>query len=162
MAGSDLSPRAATLVGLIFIALGLFPILGALHFIALPLSVGVPVWVRVAAGLTFVLGGAAVIVGYAIAGVELDDADAEAGPYGIDVSFAVRVTQYVLALVIYGLFAAIAGWVAFGTGPRNFWLARHGFGNDWMGRAAFGAGAVLVAAAGVGVAVKNFARLKRP
>jgi len=156
MAGSDLSPRAATIVGLIFVVLGLFPILGALKIIHLPVSEAVPTWVRIAAGLTFVLGGAMVIIGYAIAGVELDDADAEAGPYGIHVPLGVRVTQYLLAVVIYGLFAAIAGWVALGHGQRSAW------GSPWVERAAFGAGAVLVAAAGVAVAVRNFGRLKRP
>src|SRR5262245_41786458 len=166
---SDLSPRAATLVGLIFIVLGAFPILAAFRIIRLPLSAEVPVWVAVAVGLTFVLGGATVIVGYAIAGVELDDADAEAGPYGIEVSFRVRLTQYILAVAFYALFALIAGWLALGGEPHDVstslnlpWLARHGLGAEWMGRVAFGAGSVMVAAAGILVAVKNYPRLKRP
>jgi hypothetical protein len=164
---SELSPRAAILIGLIFAALGAFPILGALKVIHLPLSAGIPVWVGVAAGLTFVLGGAAVIVGYAIAGVEIDDPDAEVGRYEIAVPFGVRLTQYVLGFTIYALFAAIAGWVAFGRGPRGFsttitlpWLARHGLGNEWIGRAAFGLGAIGCAVAGIAMAVKNFKKLK--
>jgi len=164
---SDLSPRAAILIGMIFVVLGAFPILAAFKIIHLPLSSGVPVWVGIAAGLTFVLGGAAVIVGYAIAGVELDDPDAEVGRYEIAVPFGIKLTQYILGVVIYALFAAIAGWVAFARGPRGFsttitlpWLARHGFGNEWIGRAAFGLGAIGCAAAGIAMAVKNFKKLK--
>ena len=71
MKDSALSPRAAVTIGLIFMALGALPILAAMRVIHLPLSSGVPRWVGVAAGLTFVLGGAMVIVGYAIAGVEI-------------------------------------------------------------------------------------------
>jgi hypothetical protein len=164
---AEQSPRAAIVIGLIFILLGTLPILGALDLMHLPLS-GVPVWVGVAAGLTFVLGGAAVIVGYAIAGVEIDDPEAEVGRYEIHVSFAVRLTQYILAVAIYGLFAAIAGWFAFRRGPRLFstavnlpLLARHGIGSEWMGRAAFGFGAIGCAAAGIVAAVRNFKKLKR-
>ena len=164
---AELSPRAAIVIGLIFIGLGTLPILVAIGIIHLPLSGTVPVWVGVAAGLTFVLGGAAVIVGYAIAGVEIDDPDAEVGRYEIDVPFAVRLTQYILGLAVYGLFAAIAGWIAFAKGARRLaaainlpWLAHHGIGNEWMGRAAFGLVAIACAAAGVVMAVKNFKKLK--
>jgi hypothetical protein len=156
---AEQSPRAATVIGLIFILLGALPILGALDIVHLPLS-GVPVWVGVAAGLTFVLGGAAVIVGYAIAGVEIDDPDAEVGRYEIHVSFGVRLTQYILVVAIYGLFAAIAGWFAFGA--RNLpWVTPHGGGSEWIGRAAFGFVAIACASAGIVAAVRNFKKLTR-
>ncbi|HEV3214684.1 MAG TPA: hypothetical protein VGZ27_03130 [Vicinamibacterales bacterium] len=154
---AEQSPRAATVIGLIFILLGALPILGALDIVHLPLS-GVPVWVGVAAGLTFVLGGAAVIVGYAIAGVEIDDPDAEVGPYEIHVPFAVRLTQYILVVAIYGLFAAIAGWFAFGARSLP-WVTSHGGGSEWISRAAFGFVAIACAAAGIAAAVRNFKKL---
>ena len=167
MKDSALSPRAAVTIGLIFMALGALPILAAMRVIHLPLSSGVPRWVGVAAGLTFVLGGAMVIVGYAIAGVEIDDPDADVGRYEIAVPFGVRLAQYILGIAVYALFAAIAAWVAFGGGARGFsttitlpWLARHGLGHEWIGRAAFGLGAVACAAAGIAMAVKNFRKLK--
>lgn len=164
---AEQSPRAAIAVGLIFILLGALPILGALNLIYLPLSAVVPVWVGVAAGLTFVLGGLGVIVGYAIAGVEIDDPNAEVGRYEIHVPFGVRLTQYILGVSSYGLFAAIAGWVAFGKGARALstainlpWLMRHGIGNEWIGRAAFGFAAIGCAVAGIVTAVTNFKKLK--
>ena len=165
---TQLSPRGAIIVGLIFIAVGSLVACGALGVgIHLPLSKGVPVWVGVAVGLLFAFGGAAVILGYAIAGVELDDPDAEAGRYQIHVPFTVRLLQYIVGLVVYGLFAAVFGWVAFGKGERQFsttvtvpWLVRHGVGNEWVGRALFGLVAVVAVAGGVAIAVRNFKSLR--
>ena len=51
------------MLGLIVMATGVAPILGALHIIPYPLTPGTPVWVGVAAGAVFIMGGAALING---------------------------------------------------------------------------------------------------
>jgi hypothetical protein len=101
-------------MGLIFVAAGIVPILGALGVLPLPLTPGTPVWVGVCAGLLFVLAGGAIINGYAIAGGAAPDGDLPPGT-----PFRVQLAQFVLGLGIYGLFAAIFGWVAFGKGARH-------------------------------------------
>jgi hypothetical protein len=160
---SQLSPRSAIAFGLLFMAAGVPPILAALDMLPLPLTRGTPAWVGVAAGLLFMLGGAAIINGYAIAGGAGPDGDLPPGT-----SFGVRLVQYLLGLTICGLFTAIAGWIAFGKGERHFsmsiglpFLTRHGFASEWMGRAAFGLGAILVAAFTVVLTVVSVRRLNR-
>ncbi|HEV3215329.1 MAG TPA: hypothetical protein VGZ27_06380 [Vicinamibacterales bacterium] len=160
---SQLSPRSAILFGLAFMAAGVVPILAALGMLPVPLTRGTPAWIGVCAGLVFVLGGAAIINGYAIAGGAGPDGDLPPGT-----PFGVRLAQYLLGLGICGLFTAIAGWIAFGKGERHFsttvnlpFLTRHGVGNEWMGRAAFGLGAILVAAFTVFLAVVSVRRLRR-
>jgi hypothetical protein len=74
-----------------------------------------PRWIGVCAGLVFVLGGAALIIGFAVAGGAGPDGDLPPGtPWGI------RLTQYLLGLGSVGAMAAIASWVAFGSGRRAF------------------------------------------
>jgi hypothetical protein len=158
----QLTPRSAVLFGLMFMAAGVLPILAALGMLATPLTRGTPAWVGVCAGLLFILGGAAIINGYAIAGGAGPDGDLPPGT-----TFGVRLVQYVLGLGICGLFTAIAGWIAFGKGERHFsttlnlpFLTQHGIGNEWMGRVVFGLGAILVAAFTVVLSVVSVRRLR--
>jgi hypothetical protein len=143
-------------------AAGVPPILAALGMLPIPLTRGTPAWVGVCAGLLFILGGAAIINGYALAGGAGPDGDLPPGT-----SFGVRLVQYVLGLGICGLFTAIAGWIAFGKGERHFsttlnlpFLTRHGIGNEWMGRVVFGLGAILAAAFTVVLSVVSVRRLR--
>jgi hypothetical protein len=137
-----LSPRAAVIVGLLVIGCGIAPIMGALELIPYPLTPGTPGWVGVCAGLVFVLAGAAVINGYGSNGVRHP------------------LVQNVLGLSICVLFAAVFGWVALGSGERNFsstvelpfWRSS-GRGSEWIGRTIFGVGALMAAAIGVVAAV---------
>jgi hypothetical protein len=163
---SQLSPRAAVYVGLLVIAAGAAPILGALGVLPLRLTRGTPVWVGVCAGLLFVLGGLAVINGSAFGGLPSgsteDPANAGHGDYtGRDW------IQLILGIGICGMLAAIAGWVAFGPGDRQFstsislpFLTVRGIGGQWMGRAAFGLGAIAAAALGVAFAARAIRRTK--
>ena len=136
-------------MGTLFIACGLMPILIGLHVIAPAPTPGPPPpdWVPIAAGLLFVGGGLAIILDYGVAGGIGPDGDLVAGT-----PFLVRVGNYVLGLLIVGLMAALFGWVAFGSGPRQFsstlsipfigglsWLS-----GEMSGRIAFGAADVLL------------------
>jgi hypothetical protein len=71
-------------------------------------------WVGVVAGLTFVLGGLAVIVGYGIAGGAALEDDAQMGT-----SPGVRVVQYLLGLGVAISLATIATWALFGSSARG-------------------------------------------
>ena len=142
---TQLSPRAAVALGLIVVAAGLVIAFLAVGLIGsgTAMSDQVPQWVGVCAGLAFVLAGAALIVGFAVAGGAGPDGDLPPGtPWGI------RLAQYLLGLGIVGAMAAIASWVAFGPGRRTFtatipFLGR-GSASEIVGRAAFGFGAVLM------------------
>ena len=155
---SDLSPRGAIVLGLIVIACGVAPILGALEIIPYPLTPGTPAWVGIAAGGAFILGGAALINGYALGGGK--HFDTKAPP-------AVRALQTVLGVAILATFAAIGGWVGFGAGERNFsslislpFWESNGRGNDTVGRAVFGFGAIVCAAMAIAVVVAGLRRRK--
>jgi hypothetical protein len=151
---TDLSPRGAMVLGLIVMACGVAPILGALEIIRYPLTKGTPAWVGVAVGGVFILTGAAFINGYVFGGGK--NFDAEAPP-------RVRAVQNLLGFVILAGFAAIGGWIGFGPGEREFsssislpfWYSE-GRGNVSLGRAAFGLGAIVCAAMAIAVAFRGF------
>jgi len=90
-----------------------------------------------------VLAGAAIIVGYAVAGGAAPDGDLPPGT-----PRWVRVTQSLLGLGIIVALAAVGTWVAFGPGPRAFSVTLpfvgRGPGDETVGRVAFGIGAVLM------------------
>ena len=144
MTTTPLSPRAAVAFGLVVSGMGVLIVLLAVGIIPGALaSLEAPRWVVASAGLAFVLAGAAMIVGYAVAGGVGPDGDLPAGT-----PRWVRVTQYLLGLGIISALGAVATWVAFGPGPRAFtvtppWVGR-GPGDETVGRAVFGIGAVLM------------------
>ena len=140
--GEQPSPRTAVILGVLVIACGIAPILGALKLIPAPLTPGTPVWVGVCAGMLFVLGGVALINGYAFG--------ARTRPFA----------ENALGFAICAVFAAVFGWIAFGSGDRNFSSSielpfwRHdGRGSEWFGRAMFGLGALMAAAIAIVAAV---------
>jgi len=106
-------------------------------------SLEAPRWVVAAAGLSFVLAGAAIIVGYAVAGGGAPDGDLPPGT-----PRWVRVSQSLLGLGIIVALAAVGTWVAFARGPRAFSVTLpfvgRGPGDETVGRVAFGIGAVLM------------------
>jgi hypothetical protein len=158
-----LSPRAAWGWGLFVAAIGLFYILLAAGAIgsAAGRSGQTPRWVGGCVGLVFLLGGAALILGFAITGDARTDGDLPPGtPQWL------RLTQYLLGLGIVGSMAAIASWVAFGPGPRTFSTTipslGRGHANEIVGRVAFGFGATLMWIFFVVFAVVSVWRLRRP
>jgi hypothetical protein len=158
-----LSPRGAFLVALVCLAAGCPPILIALGIVPGELTPGTPAWVGVAAGLVFVGAGAAVIVGFAVAGSAGPDGDLPAGtPIGV------RAAQYLLGFIIVGLLVAITTWVAFGSGKRHFSsTVSWPFGvqsvasSERQGRIVFGAAAIAMGVFWAALTVVNVRRLMR-
>jgi hypothetical protein len=158
---NQLSPGGAIVIGVFFGAMGTFIVLLALGTFGDPhLSDGTPPWVGVAAGMAFLLGGLAIIVGYGVAGGVAPDGDLPAGT-----PFFVRLVQYALGLGITTILASIASWVAFGSGSRHFSGSGpfiSGAVNEPLGRTVFGIGAVLIWAIMAAMLVLGIKRLRRP
>ena len=149
-------------MGLAFIAAGAFPILIGIGAIA-PSDGDAPAWVALAAGVMFVCAGAAVIVDYGIAGGVGPDGDFQPGT-----PLWIRATNLALGLAIVGLMASVAGWIAFGPGPRHFtstltlpFLPLRWQSGEISGRIAFGASSVLMAVMFVACGVSGIRRLQR-
>jgi hypothetical protein len=142
---SQLSPRMAILVGLLFIVMGLAanPLTAKLvapgwH----PTADAPPLLVQYSFGLIFVLAGFAIIIGYAVG----RGADAN-GNLPADAPLWLYVTQQLLVLGIVGTMGALFSWISIGSGPRAFTMSTpvgtSPLGNSLIGRIAFGIGAVL-------------------
>jgi len=117
-------------LALVCIAAGSAIVAGAVGWLPMKLSPGVPRWVGAAAGLVFVLGGVAIALPPRASRLK-------------DLAGATLVT----------LFASIGAWIAFWPGERAFnssvssgAVSVSGSGNEWVGRIAFGFGAILCAA----------------
>lgn len=162
---NQLSPGGAIAIGLVFGAAGTFILLLGLGVITpAPSADDAPAWVTVCAGLLFVQGGLALIVGYGIARGVGPDGDLAPGT-----PLAVRVVQWLLALGITASLGAIVTWVAFGPGTRHF-SGSIGIGpiaiggrqaGETFGRVMFGLGAVLMWVIFIVFAVGGFKRLRR-
>lgn len=125
--------------GVVAIALGVFIVLQALGVIPTDGMNG-PVWVGALGGLVFVLGGAAIVI-QALAG-----APASTGELPPSAPSWMRAAQYLAVLFVFGAFALIGTWVAFGPGEREFAMSLGGASGPapgLVGRAAFGFGAVI-------------------
>lgn len=123
----QLSQKQVWFFGSIFIFAGLMIILLALGVIrADPSTIHAPMWIIVCAGLVFLLGGVAVINGYAFSSPNLIISD-------------------ILGMSIVGIMTLICGWIAFGPGERHF-TSTSSFlfsktttsGNSGQGRFVFG------------------------
>ena len=159
---TSLTPRGALVIGLLFAACGVVPILSALRLIPLRPTEGTPGWVAGCTGVLFVLAGAALINGYAIGGVTSD------GDLSPRTPFATRLVQYLLGLAIVGVMTTICGWIAFGPGPRHFstviavpFMATRSAGGSLSGRILFGIATVLLATMFVGLGWSGARRLRQ-
>ena len=142
-ARTQLSPGGAIAVGLLMGAMGTLLILITLGAVGdRDLSDGTPAWVGVVAGLMFVMGGLAMIVGYGIAGGVAPDGSLPPGT-----PLTVCIVQNALGVGIAAMLALIGSWVAFGPGVRHFTGTApfiSGVVNEMLGRTVFGIGAVLI------------------
>jgi len=116
-----------------------------------------------AAGATFICGGLAVILDFAVAGGVGPDNDFKPGTPTV-----IRVLNLCLGLAIIGSMAAIAGWIAFGRGPRHFTttltlpfmpMPERWASGELSGRIAFGAASILMGLMFVACAVSGVRRI---
>jgi len=145
---TDLSPGARIGLGLLMVALGVFPMLAA--FDAGPLGradINGPPWIGFVAGAIFAVGGVMVA-----AGERLKD-----HPLG-----------FVLIVVLIAGFAAIGNWIAFGAGARACNVSISGFSalprnaSDLACRGAFGMGALIMNGMLVVVLAQGLVRVAGP
>lgn len=143
----------AGLAGLYFLLVGagVLPIPGG------PRNLHAPLWIVLAAGLAFFLGGAAVVL-------QAFGCANERGEFPAGAPFWLRATQYLIGVVILASFGAIGSWIAFGPGERAF-SGSLGFlsGNvsGAIGRTTFGLGALMIWLAAIGFAVAGARKLLR-
>jgi len=164
MGTSQLSPRGAVLMGLLFVACGIPPILIGLGVLTPSnLDPATPPWVGVCAGLMFSVAGVLIIVDFALGSRIGPDGDFEPGT-----PFAIRLANLLLGMTILGLMTAVFGWVSFGSGPRRFtstlWLpfmTRSWVSGELSGRIVFGAATLLMAFMFVACTIVGIERLRR-
>jgi len=141
----QLTARGASLMGVVFIAFSLIPILGRLRAIRVQPTDGTPGWVAICAGLGFLFAGA-ILLSDAVAGGTGPD-----GQLLDDVPPWIKRFRAVMGLAIAVNLATIASWVAFGSGERHFsmsvsvpFMAARGASSESLGRWMFGSMAVLI------------------
>jgi hypothetical protein len=135
-------------MGLLFIAGGLTIVSMAAGLIAPATPGTAPAWVPACGGLTFAAAGLLVIVDFGVARLGPD------GQLAPDTPLPIQLASLLLALAVVGLLAAIAGWIAFGPGPRVFtttfsipFVTRRYQSGELSGRIIFGFSTVLLIAA---------------
>jgi hypothetical protein len=160
---SQLTPRGAIAMGILFIVAGIFPVLIALGILRGHLAPGVPSWVGVAAGCMFILAGLAIINGYAVGGGAQPNGDLLASA-----PLPVKVVQYLLGVAIIGLMFAMFAWVSFGPGERHFsssmsipGFSSSGHSSERSGRLAFGIATVVIGLFFAFATVSGAKRLRR-
>lgn len=152
--------RQATLVcGLMAAGLGLFLVLFGFGAIPLkPRPGDAPPWIAAAAGLAFLLAGAAVAAGAMCGASETSELPSTAG-------WGTRLFSYLAGLASCVALAVIGTWVAFGPGVRvfggsgMFLLSKEA--GELAGRVVFGFGAALTWLIAIAVAVSGARKLLR-
>jgi hypothetical protein len=156
---SQLSPRMAIIVALLFIVVGLAATPLTAKLVAPgwhPTADAPPLLVQYSFGLIFVLAGFAIIIGYGVGRVDAN------GNLPADAPLWLYVTQQLLVLGIVGTMGALFSWISIGSGPREFTMSTPvgtSLGHSVIGRIAFGFGAVLIWIFFVAVAVIAARRL---
>jgi hypothetical protein len=123
-------------VGAIAAAAGLYFTLAGLGVVPPPSKANAPGWVVVCAGLVFLFGGAAAILG-GLAGV-----DGKTGELPASAPRWLRAAQSLLGVAITTCFGLVGTWIAIGPGDRKF-TGSFPIG-EIGGRIVFGIGAVMV------------------
>ena len=158
MNGENSPPSRLTLIvatlltagfGLYFalIGLGVLPVPGG------PKNLHGPLWIVLAAGVAFLLGGIAVTL------QDAGGADLDTGELPSDAARWVRVAQYLIGVTIFACFGLIGSWIAFGPGERAF--SGKIPGGATLGRILFGIGALLVWLGLIAYAVSGARKLLR-
>jgi hypothetical protein len=154
------TPRQMMFAAAIAAGFGGYFILVGAHVLAIPggrSNLHGPLWLVLCAGLAFFLAGVAIFI------QALGHAAAD-GALPADAPRWLRAVQYLIGLTIFCCFGAIAGWVAFGPGARQF-SGTLTFGNaatnEMIGRIAFGFGAVLIWLSTIAVAIAGLRKIFR-
>jgi hypothetical protein len=146
-------------IGLIAGGAGLFFVLVGLGVVPPPggkKALHAPLWVVFCAGLTFLLGGGAILL-HLLSGAKPSDDD-----FPPDAPSWMRWVRYLAMVAIFASFAAIGTWVAFGPGERAFSVSTpfgSGPSHEWVGRIGFGIGAIITWLCTVAVAVAGARKL---
>jgi hypothetical protein len=144
-------------VGLLFMAFGVFTILGA--FGVVPVRVAPDLrgseWLIVCGGVSILLIGLAFIVGLTARS-------------SMWIPLRIQLIQYLIGLGIVGLLTVVFTWIAVGPGPRQFamaianpFMASRSQGSEISGRIMFGFGAALLWLMLIGVGVSGARKLIR-
>ena len=147
------------MIGLIAGGAGLFFVLVGLGVVPPPggkKALHAPLWVVFCAGLTFLLGGGAILL-HLLSGAKPTDDD-----FPPDAPSWMRLVRYLAMVAIFGSFALIGSWVAFGPGDREFSMSTPFFSgpaNEVVGRLAFGIGAIITWLCTIAVAVVGARKL---
>lgn len=164
-AQTQLTRRSALTIGVVCLACGIGPVLGSVGVGPFHRSDGVPVWMGVAAGSTFLLAAVLLFADAAAGGTNPD------GSLPASASPIARFIQSAAGLGIVVTMAAMATWIAFGRGERHFtttialpFTAYRSANTELPGRIAFGIAAfmiwVVAIAATVAALKKHLARLR--
>jgi len=164
-AENQLTRRSALALGTVCLACGIGPIISALGAGPAHRSPGVPAWMGIAAGSTFLLAAVLLYADAAAGGTNPDGTLPETAPP------ITHFIQSVAGLGIVVLMGAMATWIAFGRGERHFsetivlpFVAYRQQSSALLGRIAFGIGALLIwviVLAAVAVAIKkHLARIR--
>ncbi len=127
----------AAITGVFFFVLGagLLPVAGG------PKNVHGPQWLAMSVGLAFFLAGVAIVI------QTFGQANQATGELPAAAPRWMRAMQHLIGLTICICLGAVASWVAFGPGERDFsgsFLFFDRATNAAIGRTAFGIGAVII------------------
>jgi hypothetical protein len=164
-AETQLTRGRALGLGLVCVVCGAPPVVGAFGVGPFHRSPGVPVWMGVAAGSTFLLAAVLLFADAAAGGTNPD------GSLPAKTPPILRAVQSAAGLGIVVVMGAMATWIAFGRGERHFsetivlpFAAYHAANAELPGRIAFGFAALLiwaiVVAGTVAALKKHLARLR--
>jgi hypothetical protein len=144
-AETQLTRGRALGLGLVCAVCGVPAIVGAFGLGPFHRSPGVPVWMGIAAGSTFLLAAVLLFADAAAGGTNLD------GSLPATTPTVLRTVQSAAGLGIVVVMGAMTTWIAFGRGERHFsetialpFVAYRSANAELPGRIAFGVGAVLI------------------
>ena len=146
-------------IGLIAGGAGLFFVLVGLGVVPPPgekKALHAPLWIVFCAGLTFLLGGGALLL-HLLSGAKSPDDD-----FPADAPRWMRVVRYLVMVAIFTSFAVIGSWIALGPGDRAFSMSAPFFSGpagETVGRVAFGVGAIITWLCTIAVAVSGARKL---